>query len=160
MFSDLLAHSLRSCASFRLGRRYLFSVCLFTSPCVYSFASAEISVYYLFRIVCTAHARKFGNGAKNFTGGVGFRLAPPRQLGGCVRARIVSVSRFFYLFHYYQSVSIIAFAPSLAACPPNPPAALARSAPVPGRACGCYASFLAKYSGVVTFITCGCWALF
>ena len=160
MFSTLLAHSLRSCASFRLGRRYIFSECLFTSPCVYSCASAEISVYCLFLIVCTAHARIVCNGALNFTGGVCFRLAPPRQLGGCVRARIVSVSRFFYLFHYYQSVSLIAFAPSLAACPPNPPAARARSAPVPGRACGCYASSLASFSGVVAFITCGCWALF
>ena len=160
MFFALFAPSLRSCASFRLGRRYIFSECLFTSLCVYSCASAEISVYCLFRIVCTAHALKYGNGARNFTGGVGFRLAPPRQLGGCVRARIVSVSRFFYLFHYFQLISFIAFAPSLAACPPNPPAALARSAPVPGRACGCFASYLAKYSAVVTFIICGCWSLF
>ena len=160
MFFFLLAHSLRSCASFRLGRRYIFSECLFSSPCVYSYASARFFLCCLFLIVCTAHALKFGNGARNFTGGVGFRLAPPRQLGGCVRAHIVCVSRVCYLFHYYQSVSLIAFAPSLAACPPNPPAALARSAPVPGSACGCYASFLAKYSGVVTYFTCGCWSLF
>lgn len=160
MFFDLLARSLRSRASFRLGRRYIFSVCLLTSPCVYSCASARFLLYCLLLIVCTAHALKCGNGARNFTGGVGFRLAPPRKLGGCVRARIVSVSRIFYLFHYHQLVSRIAFAPSLAACPPNPPAALARSAPVPGRACGCYASFLAKYSRVVTFIICGCWSLF
>lgn len=160
MFFTLFARSLRSRASFWLGRRYMFSECLFTSPCVYSYASARFLLCCLFLIVCTAHALKFGNGARKFTGGVGFRLAPPRMLGGCVRARIVSVSRVFYLFHYYQLVSRIAFAPSLAACPPNPPAALARSAPVPGRACGCDAATLAMLSGVLTFISCGCWSLF
>lgn len=157
MFSDLLAPSLRSCASFRLGRRYMFSECLFTSLCVYSCVPARFLLYYLFLIVCTAHALKCGNGARNFTGGVGFRLASPRQLGGCVRARIVSVSRVCYLFPCYQLVSLIAFAPSLAACPPNPPAALARSAPVPGRAYGFDAATLAMLCGVVTFFTCGCW---
>lgn len=137
MFSTLLARSLRARAFFRLGRRYMFSECLLTSPCVYSYTSARFLLYYFFLIVCAAHARKYGNGARNFTGGVGFRRAPPRKLGGCVRARIVSVSRVCYLFPCYQLISLIAFAPSLAACPPNPPAARARSAPVPGRACGC-----------------------
>lgn len=160
MFFTLLARSLRSRASFRLGRRYIFSECLFASPCVYSCASARFLLHCLFLIVCTARALKLGNGARKFTGGVGFRLAPPRKLGGCVRAHIVCVSRVCYLFFYYQLVSLIGFAPSLAACPPNPPAALARSAPVSGRACGCYASSLAKFSGVVTFIICGCWSLF
>lgn len=160
MFFTLLAHSLRSCASFWLGRRYMFSECLLTSPCVYSFAPARFLLYCLLLIVCTAHALKCGNGARNFAGGVGFRLAPPRQLGGCVRARIVSFSRVCYLFPCYQLISLFAFAPSLAACPPYPPAALARSAPVSGRACGCYASSLACFSGVVTFFACGCWALF
>ena len=160
MFFALLARSLRSRASFWLGRRLMFSECLLTSPCVYSFASAVISLYFLFLNVCTAPALKFGNGARNFTGGVGFRLASPRKLGGCVRARIVCASRVIYIFLYYRLVGLIGFAPSLAACPPNPPAALARSAPVPGRACGCYASSLASFSGVVTFIVCGCWSLF
>ena len=157
MFSVLLAHSLRSCASFRLGRRYIFSVCLFTSPCVYSFASAEISFCFLFRIVCTAHALKCGNGARKFTGGVGFRLAPTRKLVGCGRGHIVCASRVCYLFRFYRLFRFFAFARALAACPPNPPAALARSAPVPGRACGCNAATFAKLRGVLTFITCGCW---
>lgn len=157
MFFDLLARSLRSRASFRLGRRYIFSECLFTSHCVYSFASAEFSVYYLFLIVCTAHARIVCCGALNFAGGVGFRRAPPRQLGGCVRAHVVCGLRIFYLFLSYQLVSLITFAPSLAACPPSPPAARARSAPVPGRAYGFDAATFAMLRGVVTFFTCGCW---
>lgn len=160
MFFALFAPSLRSCAPFRLGRRYMFSECLLTSPCVVSFVSWFNDFILLFWNLSAAHALKCGNGARNFTGGVGFRRAPPRKLGGCVRARIVSVSRVCYLFPCYQLISLIAFAPSLAACPPNPPAARARSAPVPGRACGCYASFLAKYSRVVKFIICGCWSLF
>ena len=160
MFFALLAHSLRSCASFWLGRRYMFSECLLTSPCDYSCVPARFLLYCLLLIVCTAHAQKYGNGAEKFTGGVGFRRAPPRQLGGCVRAHIVCVLRVCYIFLFCRLVSLIGFAPSLAACPPNPPAAHARSAPVPGRACGYYASFFAKYSRVVTFIICGCWSLF
>lgn len=160
MFSDLLALSLRSRASFLLGRGYVLSVFLFTSHCVCSCASAEISVYYLFRIVCSAHARIVCCGAVDFAGGVGFRLAPPRKLGGCGRGHIVCASRVCYLFRFYQLFKFFAFARALAACPPNPPAALARSAPVPGRSCGCDAATFAKLRGVVTFFTCGCWALF
>lgn len=160
MFSDLLARSLRSRASFWLGRRYIFSECLFTSPCVYSCASARFLLYCLLLIVCTAHALNCGNGARNFTGGVGFRLAPPRKLGGCGRGHIVCVSRVCYLFGSYRLSIVFAFARALAACPPNPPAALARSAPVPGSACGGDAATLAVLSGVITFIVCGCWSLF
>lgn len=160
MFSDLLAHSLRSCASFLLGRGFVLSVFLFTSHCVYSFASADISVYYLFRIVCSAHARIVCCGALNFAGGVGFRLAPTRKLVGCGRGLIVCASRVCYLFRFYRLFRFFAFARALAASPPNPPAALARSAPVPGRSCGCDAASLAMLCGVVTFFTCGCWALF
>ena len=160
MFSVLLAHSLRSCASFLLGRGYVLSVFLFTSHCVCSFASAVISVYCFFLIVCSAPARILCYGAIEFAGGVGFRLAPPRKLGGCGRGHIVCASRVCYLFRFYRLFRFFAFARSLAGCPPNPPPALARSAPVPGRACGCEATTFAMLCGVVSFFTCGCWALF
>ena len=160
MFSDLLAHSLRSCASFLLGRGYVLSVFLFTSHCVCSCASDKFHLYPLFLNVCTAHARIVCFGAVDLAGGVGFRRAPTRKLVGCGRGHIVCVSRVCYLFDFCRLFRFFAFALALAACPPNPPAARARSAPVPGRACGCDAATLAMLSGVVTFFTCGCWALF
>ena len=157
MFSDLLALSLRSRASFRLGRGLVLSVFLFTSHCVYSFASDKFYLYPLFLNVCSAPARIVCCGAGKITGGVGFRLAPPRKLGGCGRGHIVCVSRVCYLFDSYRLSIFLGFARALAACPPDPPAPLARAAPVPGRACGCDAATLAMLSGVVTFFTCGCW---
>ena len=160
MFFTLLAHSLRSCASFRLGRRYIFSECLFTSPCVYSYTSARFLLYCLFLIVCTAPARIVCCGALNFAGGVGFRLASTRKLVGSGHGHIVCVLRVFYLFDFYRLFRFFAFARALAGCPPNPPPALARSAPVPGRSCGCESATFALLCGVVTFFTCGCWALF
>ena len=160
MFFTLFAPSLRSCASFWLGRRYMFSECLFTSLCVYSCEPARFLLYYFFLIVCTAHALKYGNGARNFTGGVGFRLAPPRQLGGCVRAHIVCFCVYStYLILITYSVFLL-LRPLLLPAPRTPPAALARSAPVSGRACGYDAATLAMLCGVVTFFTCGCWSLF
>ena len=160
MFSFLLARLLRSRASFLLGRGCVLSVSLFTSHCVYSSASDKFHLYTLFLNVCTAHAQNLCCGASKITGGVGFRLAPPRKLGGCGRGHIVCVSRVCYLFDFYRLSIFFGFARALAACPPNPPAALARSAPVPGRACGYGASTFAKLSGVVTFFACGCWSLF
>ena len=160
MFLDLLARSLRSRASFLLGRGFVLSVFLFTSHCVFSCASDKFHLYPLFLNVCTAHARIVCCGALNFAGGVGFRLAPTRKLVGCGRGHIVCASRVCYLFYFYRLFRFFAFARTLAASPPNPPAALARSAPVPGRACGCDAATLAMLCGVVTFIICGCWSLF
>ena len=157
MFFALLALSLRSRASFRLGRGFVLSVFLFTSHCGCSCASDKFHLYPLFLNVCTPHAQVVWYGALNFAGGVGFRLAPPRKLGGCGRGHIVCASRVCYLFRFYRLFRFFAFARALAACPPNPPAALARSAPVPGRACGCNAATFAKLRGVLTFITCGCW---
>ncbi len=160
MFSDLLALSLRSRASFRLGRGFVLSVFLFTSHCVCSCASDKFHLYTLLLIVCTARARIVCFGAVDFAGGVGFRLAPTRKLVGYGHGHIVCASRVCYLFRFYRLFGFFAFARALAASPPNPPAALARSAPVPGRACGCNAATFAMLRGVVTFITCGCWALF